>query len=77
MGNCEKVLLLFTKLPGELYFMFDWKSTFFMVGALEEELNSRLKLRGDVTESQEGTGREESGEKARQGVNHTNKHAGN
>lgn len=44
MGNWEKVLLLFTRLPGELYFTLDWDSTFFMAGALEEELNSLLKL---------------------------------
>lgn len=44
MGNWEKVLLLFTKLPGELYFTLDWESAFFIAGALEEELNSLLKL---------------------------------
>lgn len=44
MGNWEKVLLLFTKLPGALYLTLDWESTFFMVGALVEELNSLLKL---------------------------------
>ena len=44
MGNWEKVLLLFTRLPGALYFMLDWESTFFMTGELEEELNSLLKL---------------------------------
>lgn len=31
-------------LPGALYFMLDWHSTFFMAGELEEELNSLLKL---------------------------------
>lgn len=44
VGNWEKVLLLFTRLPGALYFMLDWESTFFMTGELEEELNSLLKL---------------------------------
>lgn len=44
VGNWEKVLLLFTRLPGALYFMFDGGSGFFMAGELEEELNSLLKL---------------------------------
>lgn len=44
VGNWEKVLLLFTRLPGELYFTLDWDSTFFIAGELEEELNSLLKL---------------------------------
>lgn len=44
VGNWEKVLLLFTKLPGVLYLTLDWDSTFFIAGALEEELNSLLKL---------------------------------
>lgn len=43
VGNWEKVLLLFTRLPGALYFTLDWDSTFFIAGALEE-LNSLLKL---------------------------------
>lgn len=38
------MLLLFTRLPGELYFTLDWDSTFFIAGELEEELNSLLKL---------------------------------
>lgn len=55
VGNCEKVLLLFTKLPGVLYFTLDWYSTFFMAGALEEELNSLLKLQVvKLQKSQEG-----------------------
>lgn len=44
MGNWEKVLLLFTRPPGALYLMLDWDSTFFTTGALEEVLNSLLKL---------------------------------
>lgn len=44
VGNWEKVLLLFTRLPGVLYFTLDWDSGFFMAGELEEELNSLLKL---------------------------------
>lgn len=44
VGNWEKVLLLFTRLPGALYFMLDCGSGFFMAGELEEELNSLLKL---------------------------------
>lgn len=44
VGNWEKVLLLFTRLPGALYFTLDWDSTFFIAGALEEGLNSLLKL---------------------------------
>lgn len=44
MGNWEKVLLFFNMLPGELYFTLDWESTFLIAGALEEELNSLLKL---------------------------------
>lgn len=43
MGNWEKVLLLFTVLPGLLYFVLGWDSNF-MAGELEEELNSLLKL---------------------------------
>ncbi len=43
VGNWEKVLLLFTRLPGELNFTLDWDSTFFIAGELEE-LNSLLKL---------------------------------
>lgn len=43
VGNWEKVLLLFTVLPGVLYFVLDWDSNF-TAGALEEELNSLLKL---------------------------------
>lgn len=55
VGNCEKVLLLFTRLPGELYFNLDGSSTVFMAEELEEELNSLLKLQGgEVTESREG-----------------------
>lgn len=42
VGNWEKVLLLFTRLPGELYLTLD--STFFIAGTLEEELKSLLKL---------------------------------
>lgn len=42
VGNWEKVLLLFTRLPGALYLTFD--SAFFMAGTLEEELKSLLKL---------------------------------
>ncbi|TNN57646.1 hypothetical protein EYF80_032108 [Liparis tanakae] len=44
VGNWEKVLLLFTMLPGAWYFMLDWDSAFFIAGELEEELNSLLKL---------------------------------
>lgn len=44
VGNWEKVLLLFTMLPGGLYFMLDCGSAFFIAGELEEELNSLLKL---------------------------------
>lgn len=44
VGNWEKVLLLFTRLPGVLYFTLDWGSGFLMAGELEEELNSLLKL---------------------------------
>lgn len=42
VGNWEKVLLLFTRLPGALYLTLD--SAFFMAGTLEEELKSLLKL---------------------------------
>ena len=45
MGNWEKVLLLFTRPDGALYLVDrDCNSGFFMAGALEEELNSLLKL---------------------------------
>lgn len=43
VGNWEKVLLLFTRLPGVLYFTLDCESTFLMAGELEE-LKSLLKL---------------------------------
>lgn len=44
VGNWEKVLLLFTRPPGALYFKLDWGSAFFIAGELEEELKSLLKL---------------------------------
>lgn len=44
------MLLLFTRLPGALYFTLDWESAFFTAGELEEGLNSLLKLQ--VAESQ-------------------------
>ena len=47
VGNWEKVLLLFTRLPGALYFTLDGASAFFRAGGVEEEeLNSLLKLQG-------------------------------
>lgn len=74
VGNWEKVLLLFTRLPGVLYFTLDWDSGFFMAGELEEELNSLLKLQ--VVKSQRATGggrgvgrkkKKECGDRARHG----------
>lgn len=70
VGNWEKVLLLFTMPPGALYFMMDWHSTFFMMGELEEELNSLLKLQ--VAELQKAKSRQESRDKARRGGSPTN-----
>lgn len=57
VGNWEKVLLLFTRLPGVLYFTLDWDSGFFMAGELEEELNSLLKLQVVKSRRAAGGGR--------------------
>lgn len=56
------MLLLFTRLPGALYFTLDWESVFFMAGELEEELNSLLKLQ--AAESQKA----KKGETGKRGV---------
>lgn len=54
VGNCEKVLLLFTRLPGELYFILEGSSAILMVEELEEELNSLLKLQVASAQKAEG-----------------------
>lgn len=56
------MLLLFTRLPGALYFTLDWESAFFTAGKLEEGLNSLLKLQ--VVESQKA----KKGETGKRGV---------
>lgn len=67
VGNWENVLLLFTRLPGALYFTLDWDSTFFIAGTLEEELNSLLKLQ--VTKLQRAKrGTEQTGVQGRSKV---------
>lgn len=66
VGNWEKVLLRFTMLPGALYFMLDWDSTFFIAGELEEELNSLLKLQvAKLQKAKEGNRADRSRGKAR------------
>lgn len=63
------MLLLFTRLPGALYFILDWGSTFFIAGKLEEELNSLLKLQVAKLQKakRETERRGVQGDKARQG----------